>query len=113
MAREPAAAAAAFLDGSRKARLVALDLDGTLLDRGNVISDGNTAAVREAVAAGIHIVFATSRWYVLAKRSADMLGVTAPIICHNGALVRSPVDDARLLELSVPARRAGDRRDRR
>lgn len=96
------AAAAEFLEGRRKARLVALDLDGTLLDRGNVISDANSAAVRDAVAAGVHIVVATSRWYVLAKHSAGLLGITSPIICHNGASVRTPADDARLLDLTLP-----------
>lgn len=91
-----------------RVRLIALDLDGTLLTRGNSVSDGNAAAVREAVAAGVHIVFATSRWYMLAKRTADALGVTSPIICHNGAMIRSPIDDARLLELAIPAGAARD-----
>jgi len=91
------------VNGHAPVRLIALDLDGTLLTRGNTVSDGNAAAVREAVAAGVHIVFATSRWYMLAKRTADMLGVTSPIICHNGAMIRSPIDDARLLELMIPA----------
>lgn len=84
-------------------RLVALDLDGTLLNRGGEISDANAAAVRDAVAAGVHIVIATSRWYLLAKRTADLLGITSPLICHNGAMIRSPIDDARLLQLDVPA----------
>ncbi|HEX5478798.1 MAG TPA: HAD hydrolase family protein [Dehalococcoidia bacterium] len=115
MAPEPAPRAVAFLEGSRKARLVALDLDGTLMERGNVVSEGNAAAVRDAVAAGVHIVLATSRWYALAKHSADMLGIRSPIICHNGAMVRSPVDDARWLELQVPpdaARAIADVADR-
>lgn len=86
----------------RKVRLIALDLDGTLLSRASTVSDGNAAAVREAVAAGVHIVLATSRWFTLAKRTADALGIVSPIICHNGAVVRSPVDDARLLELKIP-----------
>ena len=54
-------------------RLVALDLDGTLLHGGNRVSEGDAAAVRAAVAAGVHVVFATSRWYTLAKRTADLL----------------------------------------
>lgn len=92
----------------RRVRLIALDLDGTLLTRGNTVSETNAAAVREAVAAGVHIVFATSRWYALAKRTADALGVTSPIICHNGAMIRSPIDDARLLELNVAPEAALD-----
>ena len=86
-----------------RVRLIALDLDGTLLNKGNTVSDANAAAVRDAIAAGIHIVIATSRWYTLAKRTADMLGITSPIICHNGAMIRDPRDGARILALDVPA----------
>jgi Cof subfamily protein (haloacid dehalogenase superfamily) len=93
---------------TRRIRMVAVDLDGTLLTRGNTVSEGNAAAVREAVAAGVHVVFATSRWYLLAKHTADLLGVRSPIICHNGAMIRSPVDGSRLLELDVPPDAAAD-----
>jgi hydroxymethylpyrimidine pyrophosphatase-like HAD family hydrolase len=89
-------------------RLVALDLDGTLLSRLNTVSEANAAAVRDAVAAGVHIVFATSRWYALARRTAEALGVRSPIICHNGAMIRNPVDDSALLHLAVPAEAALD-----
>jgi Cof subfamily protein (haloacid dehalogenase superfamily) len=87
--------------GAPRVRLVALDLDGTLLTRGNAISDANAAAVRDAVAAGMHVVFATSRWYRLAKATAGLLGVTAPIICHNGAMIRDPRDDAVILRHDI------------
>lgn len=90
-------------DARRRIRLVALDLDGTLLVGGNRISDADASAVKEAIAAGVHIVFATSRWYQLAKRTADTLGVTSPIICHNGAMVRDPVDGSTLLYHGLPA----------
>lgn len=87
-------------------RLIALDLDGTLLSKLHTVSEANAAAVRDAVAADVHIVFATSRWYTLAKRTADTLGVSSPIICHNGAMIRDPRDGARLLDLAVPAHAA-------
>jgi Cof subfamily protein (haloacid dehalogenase superfamily) len=87
---------------SGRVRLVAVDLDGTLLNRGNRVSEGNAAAVRDAIAAGVHMVFATSRWFLLAKRTADALGVTDPIICHNGAQIRSPVDGEYVLRLRLP-----------
>lgn len=85
-----------------RVRLVAVDLDGTLLNRGNAISDANAAAVRDAVAAGVHVVIATSRWHALAKRTADALGITSPIICHNGAHIRT-ADGGYLLRLDLPA----------
>jgi len=83
-------------------RLIAVDLDGTLMIGWNRISDGVAEALRAAVDAGVHIVLATSRWYLTAKPIADRFGITAPIICHNGAMIRTPADDARLLELDIP-----------
>jgi Cof subfamily protein (haloacid dehalogenase superfamily) len=70
-------------------RLIALDLDGTLLNPQNQVSDQDAAAVREAVAAGVSVVFATSRWHQAARRTAVALGLDGYIISHNGALVRS------------------------
>jgi hydroxymethylpyrimidine pyrophosphatase-like HAD family hydrolase len=70
-------------------RLIAVDLDGTLLDPQNRVSEADAAAVRDAVAAGIAVVFATSRWHQAALRTATALGLEGYIISHNGALVRS------------------------
>jgi Cof subfamily protein (haloacid dehalogenase superfamily) len=82
-------------------RLVALDIDGTLLDSSNRLSDGNAAAVREAVARGMQVVLATSRWFHLARPTAESLGLTTPLICHNGALVKRPEDGRELLHLRL------------
>ncbi len=92
----------------RRVRLIALDLDGTLMRKDHTVSEANRAAVREAVDAGIHIVLATSRWYMLAKRTADLLGIRSPIICNNGAMVRDSSDGARLLDLRITAEAARD-----
>jgi len=89
--------------GRRRVRLIALDLDGTLMRKDHTVSEANRSAVHDAVVAGIHIVLATSRWYLLAKRTADVLGIHSPIICNNGAMVRDPQDEARLLDLRIPA----------
>ena len=82
-------------------RLVALDIDGTLLDSSNRLSDGNAAAVREALARGTHVVLATSRWFHLARLTAESLNLTTPLICHNGALVKRPEDGQELLHLRL------------
>lgn len=89
-------------------RLIALDLDGTLMRKDHTVSEANASAVHDAVEAGIHIVLATSRWYLLAKRTAGLLGIHSPIICNNGAMVRDPSDGARLLDLRVAADAARD-----
>ena len=84
-------------------KLLALDLDGTLLDSSLRLSDTNAAALREAMDAGVQVVLATSRWYGLAKRTADRMGIGTPLICSNGAIVKRPADGRELLHLQLDA----------
>ncbi|MEO8457442.1 MAG: Cof-type HAD-IIB family hydrolase, partial [Chloroflexota bacterium] len=83
-----------------KYRLLALDLDGTLLNSAMRLSDTNAEALQKVIERGAQIVIATSRWYALAKRTADKLGLTTPIVCSNGAEVRTP-DGTELLSLPL------------
>lgn len=69
-------------------RLIAIDLDGTLLNPEGRVGQEDAAAVRRAVEAGVHVVLATARWHAAARRTALALGIDGPIISHNGALVR-------------------------
>src|SRR3990172_7397919 len=71
-------------------RLIALDLDGTLLNTKDQVSEGNARAVQRAREKGAVVVLCTSRWYSIARTTAEALGLRAPPICHNGAPVRSP-----------------------
>ncbi len=71
-------------------KLIALDLDGTLLDASLQLPQANAEALQMAMDRGIRVVIATSRWYGLALRTAHRLGIDTPIICSNGALVRTP-----------------------
>ncbi|WP_326647735.1 HAD family hydrolase [Streptomyces sp. NBC_01750] len=71
----------------RPPRLIATDLDGTLLRRGGVLSDRTLRALRSAVGAGAEIVLVTAR----PPRFVDMLtaasGLVGTAVCSNGALV--------------------------
>jgi Cof subfamily protein (haloacid dehalogenase superfamily) len=87
---------------NRPIRLVALDLDGTILDRRLNISLRVQAAVRTAIGRGIHVTLATGRTFSVAQVFAERLGVHDPLICVQGALVQDAVTGARLLEHSVP-----------
>ncbi len=80
-------------------KLIALDLDGTLLDSSLKLSETNAAALRRALDRGVRVVFATSRWFGLAQRTADRLGIDTPLICSNGALIKRPADGQELLHL--------------
>lgn len=74
---------------SRAVRLVALDLDGTCLDRSQRLASRTREAVRAAVAGGTTVVIATGRMYRSALPWAREMGVTAPLLCYQGALVRT------------------------
>lgn len=84
-------------------KLIALDLDGTLLNSGLRLSDGNAEALKAAIDRGVQVVIATSRWYELALRTANRLGIETPIIASNGAIVKRPADGKELLHLYLDA----------
>ena len=70
-------------------RLLAIDIDGTLLDPQFKISAQNLAALRAAHAEGIDIVLATGRRHDYALPIAQEIGVPCWLISSNGALIRS------------------------
>ncbi len=72
-------------------RMVALDIDGTLLAPGvsvDELPDEHITAVIEALhKAGIIVVLATGRMYPGAAYVAQHLGIDLPLICQQGASV--------------------------
>ncbi|HUD66961.1 MAG TPA: Cof-type HAD-IIB family hydrolase [Candidatus Sulfotelmatobacter sp.] len=70
-------------------RLLATDIDGTLLNPQFQISDGDLAALRRAHAAGIEIVLVTGRRHTFALPIAKQLGFDLWLISSNGAVTRS------------------------
>ena len=82
-------------------KLVALDLDGTLLGPGFKVSDADKQAIADARRAGVHVTIDTTRWYELAVLTARRLEMTSPLVCHNGAHIRA-VDGDDILHLKIP-----------
>lgn len=70
-------------------KLLATDLDGTLLRGGKPVSAGNIAAAQAAAKAGVVVTIATGRMYRAALPVAEALGLDVPIITYNGALIKS------------------------
>ena len=68
-------------------RLVAMDLDGTLLDSNKRISDENARVLRACEARGIKMVFSSGRSFESLRRMALEVGLSSPIISSNGARV--------------------------
>jgi HAD superfamily hydrolase (TIGR01484 family) len=69
--------------------LIALDIDGTLVGHDMVLSDRLVDAVQEAVRRGVKVSLATGRMPSSAVVFANRLGLTEPIIGHQGAIVRA------------------------
>ncbi len=71
----------------RTVRLIASDIDGTLIPPGGNASMRTVAALRAAEAAGVTVVLVTGRPPRSARVIAEALRVRGPAICANGALV--------------------------
>lgn len=70
-------------------KLLATDLDGTLLPTGTEVSAENIEAARMAAEAGCVVTIATGRMYKAAFPVAKNLGIDVPIITYNGALIKT------------------------
>ncbi len=74
---------------TRSIRLLASDIDGTLLNPQFQISEDDLSALRRAHAAGIEIVLVTGRRHTFALPIAKQLGFDLWLISSNGAVTRS------------------------
>ena len=81
---------------NRRYQLLALDVDGTLLDGAGALRPSTAAAIARAAAAGIRPVLCTGRRYRRARPVAEQLGIDAPLVCNSGALVKEPFENRTL-----------------
>lgn len=70
-------------------RLIALDIDGTLLDSQWKLPEANRAAIAEATRRGIEVVLVTGRRYDFALPIAEKIASPLTMIVSNGALIRT------------------------
>jgi len=80
-------------------KLIALDIDGTLLDSRWKLPEANRAAVQEATRRGIEVALVTGRRYDFALPVAQDLGCAITLIVNNGGLIRSKDGQTRLKHL--------------
>jgi Cof subfamily protein (haloacid dehalogenase superfamily) len=88
-AEGPGRAADAKMVKPGSIRLLASDIDGTLLNPQFQISEDDLTALRRAHAAGIEIVLVTGRRHTFALPIAQQLGFDLWLISSNGAVTRS------------------------
>jgi hydroxymethylpyrimidine pyrophosphatase-like HAD family hydrolase len=81
-------------------RMIALDMDGTLLGTDGRVSSRNLAAIRSAEAAGLRVVVATGRRHCYAMRQLRDLGLADEnvLVSSNGTVTRMLGPGARLLD---------------
>ena len=82
--------------------LIALDLDGTLLDPAEHISERNRRAINRALGRGVRVVLVTGRGVDLPIRIASELSLNLPVICCHGALTTDFGANRTLVHLPVP-----------
>lgn len=70
-------------------RIIALDIDGTLLNSRWQVSPANCAAIAEATRRGIEVALVTGRRYDFAMPVAQQIDSPLTMIVNNGALVRT------------------------
>ncbi len=73
-------------------KLLALDIDGTLVGPEKVIRPAVTDAIQRAERAGIRPILCTGRRYRRALPIAEQLGLKGPIVCNSGALIKESTD---------------------
>src|SRR6516225_7146217 len=74
-------------------KVIASDLDGTLLNSNHQVDPFTISTVRALEAQGVHIVIATGRHYCDVAGIRDVLGIRPYLITSNGARVHSPDDE--------------------
>lgn len=69
-------------------KLIATDLDNTLLNKQGLIPDSTAALLREAAEKGVVTAVATGRCFPSALGAARTIGAHTPVICYNGSLIK-------------------------
>ncbi len=85
-------------------RLIAVDLDGTLLDRNGQPHLADVRALRAALAAGVHVSIITGRLYSGTRAVASMLGLRSAVGCADGSHLVHALDHATLLHHGIEGR---------
>jgi Cof subfamily protein (haloacid dehalogenase superfamily) len=80
-------------------RLIALDIDGTLLDSQWKVPEANRIAIAEATRRGIEVALVTGRRYDFAMPIARKIDAPLTMIVSNGALIRTQDGETHLRHL--------------
>lgn len=91
-----------------KYKLVALDMDGTLLNDQYEITPRTARAIATAVSRGVLVTLATGRTFRSACYYARVLGLNLPLIAYNGGLIKEVLTERVLLHRPIHLSAARD-----
>lgn len=90
-------------------RMLAIDLDGTLLRNDNTVSDYTREVLLRAQKAGVRVVIATGRMFTSARRVAIDLGLgDVPLISYSGGLIAKCESGEVLFHQPIPLATANE-----
>lgn len=84
-------------------RLIAADLDGTLLNAERGVSPETRRVIKWVRSLGVGVVLATGRTYAGVRGIYDVLELDSPVITNNGGLIYDPVSEKILAGNPLPA----------
>ena len=82
-------------------KLLALDMDGTLLNSEKQISERNLSAVKQAESLGVKVVISTGRPVEAVEKYMEILEPKAPVVAYHGAIIVNPEDKGVLYQKSL------------
>lgn len=88
--------------GRHRYDIIAVDVDGTLIDHSGRIHEGNLRAIRAAREAGIVVTICTGRALVEIREIIQHIGQTDPVIVAGGAMVAEPNRGRTLERFTMP-----------
>lgn len=78
-------------------KLIAMDLDGTLLNDNKEISKENLKFIKKAIEKGYEVVIATGRRYWSAKQLTKIIDSHITILANNGNIVKNSLNDKTII----------------
>ena len=83
-------------------KMIALDVDGTLISSGYTVSRRTRQALRKAMDMGMIVTLATGRFWGSAVRIARSIPVNAPVVSNDGALIKDVYSGKELFFRPLP-----------
>lgn len=91
-----------MMEDNPRIRLIAVDLDGTLLTSEGVVAPEGSQLLKTAAHNGVHVILATGRDIYSVRDLCASLEINNPVICTDGAQVYESISGPILTSVSFP-----------